>query len=184
MRLPVCFVAHLRSAGSLFLDHVRAGLVTLEDAVEAVRSHDGIVRGRLHLGILQSLGPYLQLPLLLQRFRSTFPQIEFAVRAMSNDTIPAEVRSGSVDLSFYAVIGKAEWPGVRFIPYAEDSLVAFCSLCSTDAIALRIRGDRRCNPLLVDAVAHSLNRPNATMTNKGERRAHLRKCESVIPDNF
>jgi DNA-binding transcriptional LysR family regulator len=62
----------LTPAGSLFLDYVRAGLATLKDAMEAVRSQDGIVRGRLHLGILQSLGPYLQLPLLLQRFRPTF----------------------------------------------------------------------------------------------------------------
>jgi DNA-binding transcriptional LysR family regulator len=118
---------NLTQAGLLFLDHVRASLTTLEDGMQAVRSQDGIVRGRLHLGILQSLGPYLQLPLLLQRFRSAYPQIEFAVRAMNNDSIPADVRSGSVDLSFHAVVGKAEWPGVRVIPYAQDSLVAICS---------------------------------------------------------
>jgi len=118
---------NLTPAGSLFLDHVRASLIALADGIQAVRSQDGIVRGRLHLGILQSLAPYLQLPLLLQRFRSTYPQIEFAVRAMSNDSIPADVRSGAVDLSFYAVVGKAEWPGVRVIPYAQDSLVAICS---------------------------------------------------------
>jgi DNA-binding transcriptional LysR family regulator len=118
---------NLTPAGSLFLDHVRASLITLEDGMHAVRSQDGVVRGRLHLGILQSLGPYLQLPLLLQRFRSAYPQIEFAVRAMSNDSIPADVRSGSIDLSFYAVVGKTQWPGVRVIHYVQDSLVAICS---------------------------------------------------------
>jgi DNA-binding transcriptional LysR family regulator len=118
---------NLTPAGSLFLEYARPSLMTLADGVQAVRSQDGVVRGRLHLGILQSLGPYLQLPLLLQRFRSAYPQIEFAVRAMHNDSIPADVRSGSLDLSFYAVVGKAEWAGVRVIPYAQDSLVAICS---------------------------------------------------------
>jgi DNA-binding transcriptional LysR family regulator len=91
--------------------------------VRAVRSQDGIVRGRLHLGILQSLGPYLRLPLLLQRFRTAYPQVEFAVRALGNDSIPAHVRSGYVDLSFYSVVNKSEWPGLRTIPYAKDTLV-------------------------------------------------------------
>jgi DNA-binding transcriptional LysR family regulator len=75
----------------LFLEHARAGLLTLQEGVQAVRSQDKIVRGRLHLGILQSLEPYY------------------------------------VDLSFYAVVNKAEWPGLRVIPYAQDSLVAVCS---------------------------------------------------------
>jgi DNA-binding transcriptional LysR family regulator len=37
------------------------------------------------------------------------------------------VRSGYVDLSFQAIIGKEQWPGVQVIPYAQDSLVAICS---------------------------------------------------------
>src|ERR1700761_8413541 len=55
----------LTPAGALFLQHARTGLVMLDNGVHAVRSQDGIVRGRLRLGILQSLGPYVNLPLLL-----------------------------------------------------------------------------------------------------------------------
>jgi DNA-binding transcriptional LysR family regulator len=117
----------LTSVGALFLEHARAGLFALQEGVQAVRSQDGIVRGRLHLGILQSLEPYLRLPLLLQRFRSAYPQVEFAVRATENDSIPGRVRSGELDLSFHAVVHKAEWPGLRTIPYVQDSLVAICS---------------------------------------------------------
>jgi DNA-binding transcriptional LysR family regulator len=61
---------------------------------------------------------------------------------MSNDSIPTDVRSGSVDLSFYAVIGKAEWPCGRVIPYAQDSLVAICSrnhrLASSKSVRLEM----------------------------------------------
>jgi DNA-binding transcriptional LysR family regulator len=118
----------LTETGRLFLEHARATLTALESGITAVRSQDGVVRGRLHLGILQSLGPYLDLPLLLKRFRAAYPQVEVAVRALSTDSIPALVGSGDVDLSFHALVNKTEWPGVQVIPYAQDSLVAICPL--------------------------------------------------------
>jgi DNA-binding transcriptional LysR family regulator len=118
--------------------------------MQAVRSQDGIVRGRLRLGILHIMGTYLQLPLLLQRFRSAYPQIEFAVRGMTNDSIPADVRSGSVDLSFYIVIGKAEFPGVRVIPYAQDSLVAICSRNHKFASSKTVRLEALSQEIFVD----------------------------------
>jgi DNA-binding transcriptional LysR family regulator len=117
----------LTAAGTLFLEHVRAGLVTLEGGVEAVRSQDGIVRGRLRLGVLQSLGPYVDLPLLLHTFRTGYPGVEFSVRSLSTETIPAQVRSGYVDLSFHSLVGDSDDAGVRMIPFAQDSLVAVCS---------------------------------------------------------
>lgn len=117
----------LTTTGELFLEHARACLAMLNDGVQAVRSQDGVVRGRLHLGILQSLTPYVQLAMLLQRFRSSYPEVEFAVRALPTETTPALVRSGYVDLSFHAVIGKEQWPGLQMIPYLQDSLVAICS---------------------------------------------------------
>jgi DNA-binding transcriptional LysR family regulator len=117
----------LTVAGELFLEHARGCLTLLNDGVQAVRSQDGVIRGRLHLGILQSLTPYVQLAALLQRFHSSYPEVEFAVRALSTEAIPALVRSGYVDLSFQAIIGKERWPGVEVIPYAQDSLVAICS---------------------------------------------------------
>jgi DNA-binding transcriptional LysR family regulator len=117
----------LTPAGELFLEHARGCLALLNDGVQAVRSQDGVVRGRLHLGILQSLTPYLQLAALLQRFHSSYPEVEFAVRALSTEAIPSLVRSGYVDLSFQPIIGKEQWPGVEVIPYAQDSLVAICS---------------------------------------------------------
>jgi DNA-binding transcriptional LysR family regulator len=118
----------LTDTGRLFLEHARATLTALEAGVTAVRSQDGVVRGRLRLGTLQSLGPYVELPLLLKRFRAAYPQVEIAVRALSTDAIPGLVASGDVDLSFHALVHRREWPGVEVIPYVEDSLVAVCSV--------------------------------------------------------
>jgi DNA-binding transcriptional LysR family regulator len=114
----------LTDTGRLFLEHARATLTAMEAGVTAVRSQDGVVRGRLRLGTLQSLGPYLELPLLLKRFREAYPEVEIAVRALGTDAIPGLVASGDVDLSFHALVNRREWPGVEVIPYVEDSLVA------------------------------------------------------------
>lgn len=117
----------LTSAGTLFLQHARAGLVMLDNGAQAVRSQDGIVRGRLRLGILQSLGPYVDLPVLLHTFRTRYPEVEFSVRSLNTETIPAQVRSGYVDLSFHALVGDSKDAGLRMIPFAQDSLIAICS---------------------------------------------------------
>jgi DNA-binding transcriptional LysR family regulator len=113
--------------GRQFVDHARATLAALDAGIQAVRSQDGVVRGRLRVGILQSLGPYLDLPLLLKRFRTAYPEVEISVRALNFDAIPALVRSGDVDLSFHPIVGRTDWPGLQVIPYAQDSLVAICS---------------------------------------------------------
>jgi DNA-binding transcriptional LysR family regulator len=122
----------LTETGRLFLEHARATLAALEAGVTAVRSQDGVVRGRLRLGILQSLGPYLELPLLLKRFRAAYPEVEIAVRAVNTDAIPGLVASGDLDLSFHALVNRREWPGVEVIPFMEDSLVAVCSVDHTE----------------------------------------------------
>ena len=117
----------LTPAGTSFLQHARAGLVMLDSGVQAVHSQDGIVRGRLRLGILQCLGPYVDLPKLLHSFRTRYPEVEFSVRSLNTETIPAQVRSGYVDLSFHALVGDSKDSGLRMIPFAQDSLIAICS---------------------------------------------------------
>jgi DNA-binding transcriptional LysR family regulator len=92
-----------------------------------VRSQDGVVRGRLHLGILQSLRPYVNLPAVLQTFRQKYPQVEFAVRSLDSGEIPTLVRNGIVDLSFLPLVRQEAWPGITIIPFAEDSVIAICS---------------------------------------------------------
>jgi len=126
----------LTSAGELFLEHARSSLATLNDGIQAVRSQDGVVRGRLHLGILQSIAPYVDLPVLLQKFRTKYPEVEFAVRSLNTDVIPAQVHAGYVDLSFHAVMGNEKWAGLKVIPFKQDPLVAICS-CKQELARLR-----------------------------------------------
>lgn len=117
----------LTHAGELFLEYARSTLAMLNDGIQAVRSQDGVVRGRLHLGILPSLRPYVNLPAVLETFRQSYPQVEFAVRSLVIGEIPALVRNGNVDLSFLPLVGQETWPGITIIPFTQDSLVAICS---------------------------------------------------------
>ena len=89
----------LTDTGSLFLQHARATLASLDSGVEAVRSQDGIIRGRLGIGILQSLNPYVNLPLVLNRFQKAYPEVEVSVRALSTEDIPEMVIAGDIHLS-------------------------------------------------------------------------------------
>jgi DNA-binding transcriptional LysR family regulator len=110
----------------LFLPHARATLASLEGAVQAVRSQDGVLRRQLRLATMQSLDPYLELAPLLKRFRSAFPMVDVSVRVLIGDTVPGLVASGEIDLSFHAIIDKDQWPGIQLIPFMQDRLVAVC----------------------------------------------------------
>lgn len=113
----------LTSAGLLFLDYAKTGLTTLSDGMVAVRSESHIVRGRLSLGILQSLGPYIDLPTVLSRFHAKFPEVDFAVRSVDSMRAPELVRSGFIDLSFHAGINKDRLAGVDSVPFIQDEVV-------------------------------------------------------------
>jgi DNA-binding transcriptional LysR family regulator len=117
----------LTHTGEVFLEYARSSLAMLNDGIQAVRAQDRVVRGRLHLGILQSLRPYVNLPAVLQTFRQRYPQVEFAVRSLDSGEIPALVRNGNVDLSFLPLARQETWPGITIIPFAQDSIVAICS---------------------------------------------------------
>ena len=140
----------LTVAGERFLEHARSSLAVLDAGVQAVRTQDGIVRGQLKLGILQSLGPYIDLPNLLAGFRRQYPEVAFAVRTLNTPTIPAQVKSGEVDLSFHALLGKSTWPGLTVTPFADDRLVAICSQRNPLAAGRKISIDLLAKTAFID----------------------------------
>ena len=125
----------LTDAGVSFLEYVRPAVTMLNDGMEAVRSQSQVVRGRLSLGILQSISPYIDLPTVLGRFHAQYPDVEFSVRSVDSTQAPELVRSGSVDLSFHAVTTKQVAAGIEAIPFAHDNLIAICA--DTHSLALR-----------------------------------------------
>ena len=117
----------LTDAGNLFLEYARPAVTMLKDGMEAVRSHSRIVRGRMSLGILQSLAPYIDLPTVLGRFHAQYPEVDFTVRSIDSPQAPELVKDGSIDLCFHAVTAKKLPARVDATPFVQDSLVAICA---------------------------------------------------------
>jgi DNA-binding transcriptional LysR family regulator len=139
----------LTPAGEMFVAKARATLVQLDDAVQAVRAFRGVVQGRLRIGILQSLAPYVRLPELLESMRSRYPGIEFTVRSLSTRQGPALVASGDIDLSFHPHHVEEKMRGVEVTPFVEDALVVVCATSHPLAGRREIRLDRLSEQRLV-----------------------------------
>ena len=132
----------LTDAGTLFLEYARPAVTMLGEAIEAVRSQSRIVRGRISLGILQSLGPYIDLPTILGNFHTRYPEVDFTVRSIDSPLAPELIKEGSIDLCFHAVTAKALPSGVDATPFIQDSLVAICArkqpLAQRKAVTLEV----------------------------------------------
>ena len=162
----------ITETGMLFLQHARATLASLEGALQAVRSQDGVVRGQLRLGIMQSLDPYLELAPLLKRFRSAFPMVDVSVRVLFGDTVPGLLRSGEIDLSFNAIIDKDQWPGIQLIPYMQDPLVAVCPSDHPLASRSSVTIETLSNEIFVDLTR---DRPLRRLIDKVFAQHHLKR---------
>jgi DNA-binding transcriptional LysR family regulator len=132
----------LKDAGTLFLEYARPAVTMLSDGIEAVRSQNDVVRGRISLGILQSLGPYIDIPTVLGRFHAQYPDVDFTVRSIDSPQAPELIKEGSIDLCFDAVTAKTLPSGVDAIPFVQDSLVAICAkkhpLAQRKAVTLEV----------------------------------------------
>ncbi len=117
----------LTDAGLLFLEYARPALAMLKDGTEAVRTQSGVIQGRIRLGILQSLSPYIDLPAVLGQFHARYPNVDFAVRSVDSPQAPELVRGGSIDLCFHALTTTRPAAGVEVTPFVQDSLVAVCA---------------------------------------------------------
>jgi DNA-binding transcriptional LysR family regulator len=117
----------LTDAGLLFLEYARPAVTMLNDGMEAVRSQSGVVRGRIRLGILQSLSPYIDLPGVLSAFHAQYPDVDFAVRSVDSPQAPELIRAGSIDLCFHAITTTKPAAGVEATAFVRDSLVAVCA---------------------------------------------------------
>jgi DNA-binding transcriptional LysR family regulator len=89
----------LTESGRALLPEARRALGAAASAREAVAGVEGLQRGTLSLGIMQSLAA-VQLPALLARFHSTHPAIDIRLRQAGSTVMLREVREGRLELAF------------------------------------------------------------------------------------
>jgi DNA-binding transcriptional LysR family regulator len=95
----------LSEAGRAFLPEARQILASVANARQAIAAIRSGLRGRLAIGTVQSLGPFLDLPKLLQEFRTRYPDVEITVREGHLEGLAQGLRQGELDLVFMPTTG-------------------------------------------------------------------------------
>jgi LysR family hydrogen peroxide-inducible transcriptional activator len=94
--------ALLTDAGRLLLDRALAILATVEDAERRLREADDRPGGRLAIGAIPTIAPYL-LPLVLGRFLKDHPLAEVTIHEDVTRQLLTAVVAGEVDLALVAL---------------------------------------------------------------------------------
>ena len=114
--------ATLTAAGSAALVHARAALLSVDAMRQAVDEINGLIRGRLTVGMVTActVAPLFD---VLAAFHNAHPGIEITLIEDSSDRLVERVRSGDVQL---ALIGAADAPPSEFesLTLVSEQLVA------------------------------------------------------------
>ena len=94
--------ATLTAAGHLFLPYATRITGEVEEAQRRVRESAGHVRGRIVLGALPTIAPYL-IPQLLVPFAKEFPEVEVIVQEEITPRLMEAVQSGDMDLALLSL---------------------------------------------------------------------------------
>lgn len=114
----------LTSVGEVFLDKVRLALEAVRDARSAVAAVQGLKRGTLKIGTVQSLPAFLDLPSLLARFHARHPGIEIRLVQGSSTTLAEQTRTGAIDAAFFPI--GTPLPDLETTMIACDEVVVAC----------------------------------------------------------
>lgn len=115
----------LTDAGRALLVEAKQALGTVVAAREAVAAVQGLLRGRLAIGMLQCLG-LMNLSAALAEFHHAHPDVEIRLRQSDSAEMIAQVRTGDLDLAFVSV-PDVRPHGVTLAPLATEPMTLACS---------------------------------------------------------
>jgi LysR family hydrogen peroxide-inducible transcriptional activator len=92
-------------------------LTASRDLVDFARQRSGLLTGRLTLGVIPSLAPYL-LPRILPTLQSRFPELQLELRETQTRQLVEDIKSGALDAAMLALpLGE---PDIDTIALFED----------------------------------------------------------------
>ncbi|MCV0367898.1 LysR substrate-binding domain-containing protein [Filomicrobium sp.] len=94
----------LTAAGQVLYEKAKVILAAAQDAREAVAAINGLQRGVLAIGTVQSLSAFIDLPELLGRFHAQHPSIEIKLCQSGMGTLMEKLQDGRVDLAFMPLV--------------------------------------------------------------------------------
>ncbi|MEU6850657.1 LysR family transcriptional regulator [Actinacidiphila alni] len=124
----------LTGAGRAVLPYARAALDAVAGARLAADELTGLVRGRVAIGTVTSLGGDLDVPGLLAGFRDAHPGVDITLAEDTSDRLLAGLADGRYDLAFAGLAGEAP-DGIGTQVLIDDALVA--AVAPSDPLARR-----------------------------------------------
>jgi len=115
----------LTPAGAVFYEKARAALQTLQQARSDLADVQGLRRGALTIGTVQTLPAFLDLPSLLAAFHPAHPLIEVRLRQGNRTHFLEQLKLGELDLAILPVFGPE--PGVASEIVVNEKMVLVCA---------------------------------------------------------
>lgn len=100
---------HLTRAGTIFREHARRALREMELARATIAQEEGLQRGLLTVGVVQTVNAYL-VPEIVARFSARYPLVSLKLDELSGPDIEAGVENGALDL------------GIGFVPVSSERI--------------------------------------------------------------
>lgn len=87
----------LTAAGKVLRDHAHAGALELERAQALIRDMQGLRRGSITIGVVESVARGM-LPALLSQFWASAPDVNVDIKVLGSEQILAAIQDGACDL--------------------------------------------------------------------------------------
>jgi LysR family cyn operon transcriptional activator len=110
----------LTAAGEILCNHARRIFLELEQAEVAIQELEGLARGELRIGVVQTVNDYL-LPALAAAFAERYPRIKLSVDELSSDEIELRLENGDLQVGLGFV--PASNPGIDTKFLFDEQLV-------------------------------------------------------------
>jgi LysR family hydrogen peroxide-inducible transcriptional activator len=111
-------------AGAAIINQARNIIVETKAINEIVQVQKGILAGRLALGIIPTLAPYL-LPLFVASFTKKYPLVKLVVNELTTDLIISRLREGKIDAGI--LVTPLQEAGIKEDPLFYEELVTYVS---------------------------------------------------------
>jgi len=115
----------LTPAGEAFLEEARRVLIAAKVARGVVADMQSLKRGRLMVGAIQGLSPFIDLPRLLGDFHREYPNVEIRLSFDETGALIEGVLEGRLDIAFTQFV-EAPPPELTARMIACDPLVVAC----------------------------------------------------------
>ncbi len=92
----------LTGFGEEFASRVRAILQSVDELDELARSQGSVLNGRLRIGIIPTIAPYL-LPAILDNLERTYPALDIHIRESVTPRLLRELADGRIDTAILAL---------------------------------------------------------------------------------